>query len=425
MFDKVQVKYFLKRGYLPFLFASLTLLILPIHVHFLPPFMILWVLAWLLENYSQLSFKLHFTKSYSLLFFLFIIYYIWQAAGLLYTSDLNLGVLNLLSRVSLILFPIVLIYPGEMIKNRTNILLRIFAIASSLFILICYIYALYRSLGFQDGIWSFNPHPVENPWLNYFYSSLLTVEYHPTYIAMYVMLSAFICFEAWFDFTIKSSIRILWLVLGFLLIITQYFLSSRSGILISLILVPFYFILKFKNSGKFKFAWLVILAIFLALIPIVLKNQRVDYLFGKIFNKQEGYERKEDPRIIIWKSALMISQKNLVIGVGIGDVRAELTSEYARKGENLMAAERFNAHNQFIEVLLENGIVGLAIFAAIFGAMIYIAFADKNLLYGIFIIMMLIFFMFESVLYRLAGVSFFPLFAFLLLYYPSQKMNNI
>jgi len=425
IFDKGQIKILLKRGNFSFIFAALTLLILPIHVHFLPPLMILWFLACLLENYRMFNFKWHFTNAYSLLFILFIIYYLWQAAGLIYTSDYNLGLLNLFSRLSLIVFPIVLIYPGEMIKNRTKILLRIFAIATSLFMLICYSFAMYRSVGILGGTWSFNPHPDENPWLNYFYSSLLTIDHHPTYIAMYVMLSAFICFEAWYDYTIKTSVRILWLVLGVLLIITQYFLSSRSGILISLVLVPVYFIFKFKNSGKFKYAWLGIPVILIALIPLILKNQRVDYLFGKVFNKQEGYERKDDPRLTIWKSALKISQKNLVIGVGIGDVRAVLTSEYERTGENQMAAERFNAHNQFIEVLLENGIVGLAIFAAIFALMIYVSFVAKNLLYGVFIIMMLIFFMFESVLYRLAGVSFFPLFAFLLLYYPSQKRNNI
>jgi O-antigen ligase len=281
------------------------------------------------------------------------------------------------------------------------------------------------SFGLNGGVWAFNPHPIDSPWLNFFYSSLLTIDHHPSYIAMYVMLSAFICFESWFDNTLKTNKRLMWLILGFLLLISQYFLSSRSGIFISLLLVPVYFIYKFKNIGKFKLAWLVFIIIIIVLMPLILKNQRVDYLYGKVFNKQEGYERKNDPRFKIWESALNISRKNLFLGVGIGDVRAELTSEYQRMGEDQMALEKFNAHNQFIEVLLDNGIVGLAIFTAIFGMMIYIAIADKNLLYGVFIIMMLIFFMFESVLYRLAGVTFFPLFAFLLFYHNGQSKSMI
>jgi O-antigen ligase len=425
IFNKLQVKTLLSRDYFSFLFASLTLLILPIHVHFLPPLMILWCLARIIEYYSENKYNKNSNNAYSLLFFLFILYYLWQAAGLIYTSDVKLGMLNIFSRLSLILFPIVLIYPGKTIKIKTKILLRIFVLGTSLFMLFCFSYALYRSVGLKNGIYSFNPHPFENSWLNYFYSSLLTIDHHPSYIAMYVMLSAFICFESWFDNTLQTNARKMWLFLGFLLVICQYFLSSLTGILICLFLIPLYFINKFKNLGKFKLILLIIIVILIALVPLILKNQRVDYLYGNVFQRQEGYVRKNDPRLKIWESALKISKKNLFIGVGIGDVRAVLTTEYQRIGEEQMVNEKYNAHNQFIEVLLENGIIGLTIFLSIFGTMIYIAFADKNLLYGLFIIMMLIFFMFESVLYRLAGVSFFPLFSFLLLYNTDTKMNTI
>jgi O-antigen ligase len=88
-----------------------------------------------------------------------------------------------------------------------------------------------------------------------------------------------------------------------------------------------------------------------------------------------------------------------------------------------MAKERFNAHNQFLEVLLENGIIGLIIFISIFVCMFYIAFSNKNLLYIMFILMTLMFFMFETVLYRLAGVSFFSLFSFLLIH--GDKKNLV
>ncbi len=86
-----------------------------------------------------------------------------------------------------------------------------------------------------------------------------------------------------------------------------------------------------------------------------------------------------------------------------------------------MAKERLNAHNQFLEVLLENGVIGLLIFIIIFAVMLYISFLEKNILYGIFTLMIIMFFMFETVLYRLAGVTFFSLFSFILLYVPHNK----
>ena len=415
------IKKFILSGGLTFIFCLLSVVILPTYIHYLPPVMILWVLFWILDNRSGLKKDIFISNKAAILFFLFIFYYLWQAVGLIYTTDTKMGLSNLFGRLSLVLFPLVLIFPGAMIKNNIKTLIRIFVISTFLFMLFCFSYALYRSVSLQDGLWTFNSHPEESVWLNHFYSSELTVSQHPSYIAMYVLLSTFICFESYYDFSLKSKSRIMWLILGFLLLISQYFLSSRAGILLNLILIPLYFIIKLRQLGRKKSVWLWIILILIALAPLVAKNQRVDYLLGSVFNKQVDYERKKDPRFLIWESSLKIAQKNLLFGVGIGDVRTELAQEYERIGEVAMAKERLNAHNQFLEVLLENGIIGLLLFISIFVSMFYIAFSEKNLLYGLFILMIFMFFLFETALYRLAGVSFFALFSFLLIY---TKTNN-
>src|SRR5450759_162760 len=415
------IKKFILSGGLTFIFCLLSVVILPTYIHYLPPVMILWVLFWILDNRSGFKKDIFIGNKAAILFSLFIFYYLWQAVGLIYTTDTKMGLSNLFGRLSLVLFPLVLIFPGAMIKNNIKTLIRIFVISTFLFMLFCFSYALYRSVNLQDGLWTFNSHPEESVWLNHFYSSELTVSQHPSYIAMYVLLSTFICFESYYDFSLKSKSRIMWLILGFLLLISQYFLSSRAGILINLILIPSYFIIKFRQLRRNKSVWLWIILILIELAPLVVKNQRVDYLLGSIFNKQVGYERKKDARFLIWESSLKIAQKNLLFGVGIGDVRTELAQEYERIGEVAMAKERLNAHNQFLEVLLENGIIGLLLFISIFVSMFYIAFSEKNLLYGLFILMIFMFFLFETALYRLAGVSFFALFSFLLIY---TKTNN-
>ncbi len=417
VFDKIQLNILFKRGYFSFLFALLTVIILPIHVQYLPLFMIMWGICWFLENYSRIDMIWNSRSKYKVLFILFISYYIWQIAGLLYTTDIKLGLLNLFGRLSLVLFPFVLISPGEMIKKKAKILIKIFALSTFFFILFCFGYALYRSVSVQEGLWIFNPHPKDFPWMSYFYSSYLTITQHPSYIAMYALLSVFICFESWFDYSIKLTNRVYWLIIGSLLLISQYFLSSRAGILISLILVPFYLIITFNRLGKKRNGLLWILLTMIALLPVIVKNQRIDYIYDSVFHKRVGYyEGKLDPRFLIWKSGLKIAKENLLFGVGIGDVRSELVQEYKRIGEENMAKERFNAHNQFLEVLLENGIIGLTLFISIFILMFYIALSDKNHLFELFILMIFIFFQFETVLYRFAGVSFFSLFSFLLIY---------
>lgn len=406
----------LVKGYFSFICALLSLIILPVNVYFLPPLMILWGICWFLENYLRINMIRQTRNAYLVLFILFISYYIWQSVGLIYSEDFKMGLQNLFGRLSLVFFPLVLIYPGETIKNKADKLIKIFALSTFVFILFCFCYAIYRSVSIHEGILTFNPHPANYPWLSYFYSSELTISHHPSYISMYVLLSVCICFEAWFDSSLKYKNRIIWLLVGFMLLISQFFLSSRAGILISLILVPFYFIVMLRKRGKIKYAWIGIILIVIVLLPVVVKNQRMDYLFSRILLKSGDYERKEDPRLIIWRSALKIVQKNMFFGVGIGDVRTELAAEYERIGEKEMAKVRYNTHNQFLEVLLENGIIGVVLFLSIFCCMFYIALSDRNLLYGVFILMILMFFLFETVLYRLAGVSFFTLFSFLLIH---------
>jgi len=420
-FRTIKYSDIIKNGYLSYIGAISSIIILPIHVQYLPPFMMLWALGWVIENYNFRNISI-VEKNTKILLGFFIIYYIWQLISLLYTADMELGLSNLFGRLSLLLFPLLLAFPGSLIKNKIKTLIRAFAISTLVFIFICFCYALIRSFNYHVGSIVFDPHPAYASWLNFFYSAELTITQHPTYIAMYVLLSTFISFESWFDNNLEWRKRLLWLVSGILLIVSQYFLSSRAGILTSLVLLPVYFVIKFRKTGRTKFAWLWIVLVTVALIPIVIKNQRVDYLYSKLLNKTD-YNRKEDPRLKIWKSSFHIASENFLLGVGIGDVRSSLAIEYERIGETGMAKERLNAHNQFIEVLVENGIIGLIIFVSILGFMLQLAFSKKNILYIFFLFMIIMFFMFETMLYRLAGVSFFSMFSFLFVYYNSEKQS--
>jgi O-antigen ligase len=237
---------------------------------------------------------------------------------------------------------------------------------------------------------------------------------------MYVIVSIFIAFESWFDKNQKIHGRVAWLMIGVFLLISIYFLSSRSGILTIVLFVPIYFFYKLKGKVKVKWKGLIIvlsiLVIIFVLFPIIRSNERVKIGIDAISNGSIKQNAIKDGRVIIWRSALRIIRSNLIFGVGIGDVKTELMKEYQKVGDQDLIENKYNVHNQFLEVLLENGIIGLLFFLLILGYMLSIMIYEKNLLYGLFLMMMFIFFMFETVLYRLAGISFFSLFSFLLLH---------
>ena len=189
-------------------------------------------------------------------------------------------------------------------------------------------------------------------------------------------------------------------------------------------MISFYALVNIINLKKSRLIWVIFFVVLIFSLPLFRKNDRVNILLKGFSEEQNFNLKKQDERIVVWESAMNVIKKNPIMGVGIGDVRTELVKEYDRIGEYKISQQRLNAHNQFLEVLLENGIVGILIFFSLFGYMIFIAINEKRLLYGLFVFMMFVFFIFETVLYRLAGVSFFPLFSFLLLIIPERRFNK-
>ena len=201
--------------------------------------------------------------------------------------------------------------------------------------------------------------------------------------------------------------------------ISLYLLSSRAEILAAIIALPVYFIYKYRVKNVVKIAGLLILIVLFflfILVPVFKSNARFSYYFTDDQNIQLSTIISKEGRVEIWKASLHIVRHNFIFGVGTGDIQDELNREYKKmSNDNMEIPNNLNAHNQYLEVLLENGIIGLMLLISIFGIMFYIAVKEANLIYLMFIIIILISFTFETMLNRLAGVSFFALFSFLLL----------
>jgi hypothetical protein len=406
-------------GYLSYLFASFSLFIMPIHVQYLPPLMIGWGLCWIIENLHRRDIIWKGRRELLLLAMGFMLYYFWILAGLIYSENLLNGRLLIFRRLSLFVFPLILFSPGSNIKKNVIILLRLFTIGIIIYLVICYGNAFYRSIIIQNGNWLFNPRQPDYEWTNYFLGADFTIDQHPSYVAMFVILSMFVAFDSFTNKVLKRIQRILWLLAGIFLLISIYYLSSRAAYLAVLVLLPLYLILKLGKKGLNLLTIGIVVIVLLIFSYVFFNNQRVKYFFNDPEKSTIEQKLSMDFRIPIWKSALSVVQHNLIFGVGIGDSCDELKKEFKNSGYTEGYYENLNAHNQYLEVLLGSGIIGFSIFISILGLMSYIAFRDRNLIYGLFILMMLIFFMFESILNRIAGVTFFSLFSFLLLHLQS------
>jgi O-antigen ligase len=410
------IRRFIQNGGLTFICCLLSVTILPIYIHYLPPVMILWVLLWVYENKTGLKKDIIIGNKAAVLLILFIIFYLWQIAGLFFAESLNIGFERLFKRLSFIVFPLVLFYPGSRITNKIDLITRLFAISTFIFIIYCLGNALHNSLSIHDHMWTFNPHPADYNYESFFYGYRLSYPVHPSYLSMYILLSILISLEALFDNSLKHLKRGLYLTMIIVFLVILYLLSSRAGMFSAVVILPMYFL--YKLFGRFP-KWILLLS-FLLMILIFLKiawtNNRLSYNTDGITKTQPNEIIKRDVRYDIWRSAIGVIKDHFIIGVGTGDASKNLTEEFLKRGYVNGYYDNLNAHNQFLEILLENGLIGLILFLAILTYMAYIAITQQNLLLGLFIIATIIFFVFETMLNRLAGISFFALFSFLLIY---------
>ena len=407
---------FSRSGYLAFISAISAILVLAVHNDYMPPFIIAWILFWLID-FKLRNWKISEdeNKVRSLLF-LFLGLNLVFLIGLFYSDNIHVGSVLFFRRLSLLIFPILLFSPGYEIKKRIDLILKVYVTGIIAFLVFCFCYALYRSIIFKDGSWNFIPFDPDQPWLNYFYGQLLSIDQHPSYVAMYSLLGMFISLEFFSHKSLNGKVRLLWLIAALFLFISLYFLSSRAAYLAVLIIIPVFLWIKFKPR-KLNILAIFSLIIILGLVSFLyLKNQRVSIYF----DKSTDPTILNDGRLEIWKSALKVVKKSPLFGAGIGDYYEALDNEFKQSGFTTGYYKDFNAHNQYFEILCIAGISGFLIFLTILGLMIAFAVKDRNLLYGAFLLMMLIFFSFESILSRFAGNSFFALFSFLLIHYKAS-----
>jgi O-antigen ligase len=282
----------------------------------------------------------------------------------------------------------------------------------------CFGNALYESLIFIDGNLVFRPYSPIFTYENYFYGWQLSRPIHPSYLSMYILVSALVFSELLLERSVSGRVKLLYTALLFFLLASIYFLSSRAGMLAALVIIPAFFFIRLSSLFKW---WKLLAPVFIFILiffSISKTNDRLDYTIQEIM-KNIGKENllKNDIRHSIWNSSVGVIKKNWLFGVGTGDSSNELKKEFKCKGYTEGFYDNLNAHNQFLELWVENGIPGLLLFILIIGWIVYISIQDRNLLLGLFIINMLIFFSFETILNRLGGVTFFPLMLFLLIHH--------
>ena len=132
-------------------------------------------------------------------------------------------------------------------------------------------------------------------------------------------------------------------------------------------------------------------------------------------------------RLYFWQAALQVIKKNPVLGVGTGDVQAELNQVYEETYSPLDPEWRKRPHNQFLTVAVALGFPGLLVFLFAIFYPVYALRRSLHVLYWPFFILLLVSFILEDTLETQAGLSFYAVFNTLFLadaYFRNKQALN-
>jgi O-antigen ligase len=135
-----------------------------------------------------------------------------------------------------------------------------------------------------------------------------------------------------------------------------------------------------------------------------------------------------EPRYERWRGGFDLVRRSPLFGYGTGDEIAMLKTEYIKRGLYISYLENFNAHNQYLSLMLKHGAAGFIVFICSFLYMLRLAFRHRDFIYISFILLLLIGFYTENLLDSNKGIVFFAYFntflAFIILNERNARQND-
>jgi len=142
--------------------------------------------------------------------------------------------------------------------------------------------------------------------------------------------------------------------------------------------------------------------------------------FSVYFNDENPNWWSGTMRLEAMENAWYIYKENVLVGVGMADLNAEVKAMYAKRGTLLIEENRINPHNQFMNMMIVGGTIGAGLLLLFFILMIAMAFKHHNWLLMGFMVLSFVGFNLEAFMERQIGTTFFGLVCGLLL----QKYFN-
>jgi hypothetical protein len=361
-----------------------------------PVFIGLLVFNWFLEGDLKNKFKQIIRNKWC---WLFTSFYFIHIAGIAFTHYIDLGLFDLEVKLSILVFPWIFAtrpLPPDKINKAFSAFVA-GGVLSSLFLLGRAAYFFFSS--------------GEN---KFFYEAF-SVLAHTSYVSMYFnFLMAWIILGLLKKGTIRASYNIVlsWLLLFFFSVIIVL-LSSKMGVILMVLMFLGFGSYYVVRSGRYIIGAVAVICLAGGLfwvakdVPVI--HSRVQYAIAAFTKPKIDITSNEssEVRMLVWRVANELIEKNFFTGVGTGDAKPMLLRAYASKGMIGAFEHRLNAHNEFYQVFVAVGVFGFIILLGCLLLPLVLAFRRRFHLYLVFLLLLIFNFIPESMLETQAGVMFY------------------
>nr|WP_297784398.1 O-antigen ligase family protein [uncultured Allomuricauda sp.] len=335
------------------------------------------------------------------------VFFILAVIGAFYGTNFTNGFKYLERYWSFLLVPLILSTEKYNDYDKRNQIFEFLVLGCAVTLLICYGNLIYEMIRGKEPLNYFYR------WRHVGYEFTKIADTHPTYLGLFTVTSiAYLVEQRKEKGFLKDSI-VLFLLLGL------FQMASRMALLLLLIFSVYFLIRNFKKYRTQVFL------IFFGIIAFtgLFKKYSSDYVQQRLFSKEAFFE---DKRLDRWEASYLIFRENPFFGVGLANIEQARNDKYMELGFEQAAKSDLNAHNQLLEFLGRNGIVGGFFYVCSLGFLLILGIKRKDVIFTfIFFALILINFT-ESTMIRIKGIEFFAVFASLFLYglEPSKNEKN-
>ena len=338
---------------------------------------------------------------------LFLALYLLSVIGLTYSTNLRYAMADLDCKSWLWIAALLLFTSDAKLLTNKRIACLLLAFTASTMLVMCGCLIWSAVEWQQDGL----SH-------HFLYDKLSHFNTHTSYLAMYVTFSITV---AGGSLLLKPSLfqeinPVLWRIICYPTLLIGvpflFLLQSKAGILIGMLVLLLLSILWLNWRKKRYLITISLMIILLSSTALLFSHIRLPDRFQSAWIALSQPDNKSYAnegtllRVEVWQTSWQIAKDNMPFGVGTGDVKHLLLDSYEKKNMDYIRQLELNSHNQYLQTLVALGILGLLSLVLWLLLPFGLAVKKRAPLYALFLLVVSLNMLVESMLETRAGVDF-------------------